>query len=77
MLSETMLSEELFNVVGVKVILVYFNNAKSCQCHINDKRKLMIINKIRTCDNSVIRSFYRQHCAKRNAPVFNLLKGRF
>jgi len=21
--------------------------------------------------------YYRQHCAKRNAPVFNLLKGRF
>ena len=34
LLSGTMLSEEFFNVVGVKVFLVYFTIVKSCQCHI-------------------------------------------
>ena len=52
----TMLSEEFFNVDGVKVFLVYYCKVLTMS-YINDQRKLLFIKKIRTCDNSVIRSF--------------------
>jgi len=57
MLSGTMPSRKFFNAAGVKVFHVYFTTAKSCLCIILlINGKLLFLKKIRTCDNSIVRS---------------------
>jgi len=64
---------------------IIYNSLHILQQYIPDKNTVNYTlqtrthNKVRTPKTSKLneRNFYQQHCAKRNAPVFNLLRGRF